>query len=260
MKQVWLTSLSKDEKEVQQVMKSLKGYGLGVDGHFWEDDLEKMAWMGPRDMLLSKDIAAWLLYIRGDAFIKKESVRYGLSLLAMTVTAARGLDFPILALLDGAELDAESLSTPLAGMELMDVSNPASMAKIVAAVHKTRGKSVQAPGYRIDVYGNPQIGQWFETGSGDGGWKGAVFGVSGGNIVFQAVGPKGRLPERSVLHYPVQGMDIEMGGQKFTAWGVQNELTEADSYFVKVEGQPDAIIFGPYPHTDEAEVYKIRLK
>ncbi len=259
MKRVWLTAISRDELGVQQLMKRLKGYGLEVDGHFWENDLKKMAWMGPREELLSDNTAAWLLYLKhGD--LDDEDVRYGLSLLALTVTAGRGLDFPMFVLLDGAETTLPELPTPLAGFESMEANNPAAMARVVAAVHKPPAHDMPERRYRIDVYGNPQIGQWFETGPGNGSWHGAMFGVSGGDITFHAVGSRGRLPERSVLNYPVQGMDIEMGNQKFLAWGVQNDITENDSYFVKVDGWPDTVIFGPYSQEDQAEAYVLRLK
>ena len=259
MKRVWLTALSRDEQGVQQLMKGLMEYGLDVDGSFYEDDLEKMAWMASRDAIVSSDVAAWVLYIKGDS-LEKESVRYGLSLLALNVIAVRGHGFPVLALLDAAEVDPETLPTPLAGMELLDANNPAAMAKVVAAAHRPEGPDVAGLEYRIDVYGNPQVGQWFEVGPSSGKWNGAVFGISDGDILFHAVGPRGRLPERSVLNYPVQGMDIRLGELNFAAWGLQNELTGNDSYFVKVEGFPGAIVFGPYPSQDETELFKIRLK
>ena len=40
----------------------------------------------------------------------------------------------------------------------------------------------------------------------------------------------------------------------------QNELDAETSYFVKVEGYPESIIFGAYSVEDAAEVFVVRLK
>jgi hypothetical protein len=45
MKRVWLSSLIKSEDVVKKLIAQLKTYGLEANGHFWEDDLEKVAWM-----------------------------------------------------------------------------------------------------------------------------------------------------------------------------------------------------------------------
>jgi len=257
MKSVWLTSLVKEERDIQQLITRLKGYGLEVNGHFWEDNLDKMAWINPRDELISRDTEAWLIYIKGGA-IERESVRYGLSLLILTVLAQRGQGFPVIGLVSGEPPDRDNLPNPLRTLDIVSADDPSAFAKIVARLHAPPRQSGKTE-YRIDVYGNPQIGQWFEIGPVDSMWKGAIFGISKGEIVFQAVGPSGRLPSHAVLNYPVQGMKLELKGREFTAWGVRNELDGNSSYFIKVDGYPGHIIFGPFPEEDNAEIYTLRL-
>jgi hypothetical protein len=43
MKKIWITSLAHEEKHVQRIMAMLKTYALDANGHFWMDDLKKMA-------------------------------------------------------------------------------------------------------------------------------------------------------------------------------------------------------------------------
>jgi len=112
----------------------------------------------------------------------------------------------------------------------------------------------------MDVYGNEQIGQWIEVGPNEAPWKGTMFGVAGAEIGFQAVGPKGELPKTSTLEYPVKGMKISHGGTEYIAWAVQNEIDSDTSYFVKVEGFPESVIFSSYATDEEAEAYVVRLK
>lgn len=87
-----------------------------------------------------------------------------------------------------------------------------------------------------------------------------MFGVSGeGEIAHHLVGPKGQLPEKSVLEYATQGIKAEVGGVEYTAWSVQNKIGPNDSYYVKVEGHPSKLMFGGHPGTDQAEVTIIDL-
>ena len=115
-------------------------------------------------------------------------------------------------------------------------------------------------GYRLDVYGTPEIGQWFEIGPQNNVWPGAMLGIDEGEIQFHAVGPKGSLPTQSVLNYPMKGLRLSLGEREYAAWAVQNELDPQVSYFAKVAGFPSSILFGAYSSREEAEVYVVILK
>jgi hypothetical protein len=53
---------------------------------------------------------------------------------------------------------------------------------------------------------------------------------------------------------------LELGDREYTAWAVQNELDLQSSYFVKVEGFPETVIFGSYSEEEEAELFVVQLK
>jgi hypothetical protein len=256
-KTIWMTSLGRSEDPVRKVTSTLQSYGLKVMGHFWEDDNEKMAWAAVRGELIDPSVSLWLILSSAES-LATPSIRYGLSMLAVAAQAQRGLSFPIALLLEGGEtVSAETLPVPLKGCDVFYLADPGLGAKLVAKVHTPAGEIGSE--YWLDAYGNPQIGQWFEVGPRTAAWSGAMFGVAGGEIAFHGVGSKGSLPSHSVLHHPSQGMKMTFGAKKYDAWAVRNELDPQTSYFVKVTGFPESILFGPFSTTEAADVYVVTL-
>jgi hypothetical protein len=258
MKAIWVTSLGASQDPVKQLMSQMKTYGLEVQGHFWKDDLAKMAWMAARESLVDAKVSMWGILGSDEELLAPDTL-YGLSLLAITIQARRGLHFPVTILQTGGEpISAEQLSTPLKGTDVMLASDSGLGAKLVARVHKPP-KPISSE-YQLDIYGNEQIGQWFEVRPAQASWPGVMFGVAAAEITFHAVGPAGSLPHKTVLNYPMQGLKLEMGDKEYLAWATQNELNAETSYFVKVEGYPGSIVFGPYSTEQEADVFVVRLK
>ena len=255
-KQLWLTSLSADRAIPSLLAAKLGHYGFDVAGSIWNDNVEQMGWQEPREMLVRQALSGWLVVASSEE-LAKPAVRYGLSLLSLSV-AARRSPLPLFIICHGGALSpAGELPSALAGATLLAVEEPALCAKIVA---KTSVPATPRQiDYRIDISGDPQLGQWFEIGATRGRWQGAIFGVCGGEINFQAVGPAGTLPKDTVLNYPVQGIRLTLGEREFTAWGVQNELPDGTSYYARVKGMPEAIVFGPFPEGDEPELYTLKL-
>ena len=257
-KKIWLSALKCPEETVQSVMGKLKGYGLAADGHFFEDDLEKMAWSAPRRQLLDNSISMWLILGSAERLCQP-SFRYGLAMLTLSVQAERGSDFPIIILqTEGETINPDTLPTPLADAKVLQLAGDSYAAKLVATAHAPLKNN--RPAYRLDVYGIQNIGQWFEVGPRNSTWQGVIFGVCGGKITLHAVGPSGQLPEKSVLNYPQQGLQVTLGDQEFTAWAVQNEIEATSSYYLKVEGEPEKIMFCPYSSEEETEAYIVTLQ
>ena len=258
MKAVFLTALTSSQDLVKQFFSLAKPYGLEVSGHFWIDDLPKMAWAAPLDILTDPKTVLWAI-IGGKTDFEKPDIRYGLALLALAADARKPYPLKILILHEGETgILTDDLPTPLKNAEIFTVSDKGLGAKLVARAHQQ--KSALPREYFIDFIGSEQIGQWFEIRPAAGSWSGAMFGAAGGEILFQAVGPAGRLPEKTVLHYPMQGMKLTLGGVEYTAWAAQNEINLETSYYAKVDGNPSAILFGPYSDEAAADVYAITLK
>ena len=256
MKKVWISSLAHEEALVQKIMAMLKTYALDANGHFWMDDLKKMAWMGPRKELGKDETALWII-LSSDKELASDSVRYGLSMLALSIQAVRGHGFPVVFLHEGKIPSVDSLPTPFQGAEILAAANPAAGPKLVAKANMPQKKIPVE--YRLDIHAIPQLGQWFEVGPFESSWKGAMFGVCGGEIDAHGAGPAGKLPEKAVLEYPMQGLKLTMGEKEYTAWAVQNQMDSGLSYYIRVQGKPESILFGPVAEGDDAEVYTLNL-
>ena len=257
MKAIWLSALEKDEVLVQRVISRYKSYGLQLQGHFWQNDNAKMGWLASRDELLDDGIGMWAILGSREA-LENSELRYGLSLLGLTVQARKGGGFPIVILQsEGDPVAAEALPDPLRRALVLPAENAATPAKLVARAH---AKTPSLPtAYQLDMVGNEQLGQWLQVYPSGQSWPGIIFGVDGGEILFQAVGPAGQLPQRTTLHYAMQGLKLEMGGQPFDAWAIRNEISSENAYFIKISGTPRTILFGPYAEEGEAEMYTLRL-
>jgi len=258
MKAVFLTALTSSQDFVKQFFALAKSYGLDAAGHFWIDDLPNMAWTAPLDILTDPKTVLWAI-IGGKTDFEKPDIRYGLSLLALAADARKPYPLKILILYEGeAGIVPDELPTPLKNAEAFPLSGKGLGAKLVARAHQPT--SPLSKEYFIDFLGSEQIGQWFEIRPADGSWPGAMFGAAGADILFQAVGSAGRLPEKTVLNYPMQGMKLTLGGVEYIAWAAQNEINPETAYFAKIDGYPSAILFGPYSDEAAADVYVITLK
>jgi len=254
-KTVWITSLTKDEKKASTLFSTIHNYGLATNGHFWVDDLEKMAWSGAAENLLNPETAVWLI-TGAAADFAVPSVRKGLSLLALLLAGQRGHGFPTIIAPFPGEADPGELPTPLKGA---DHAAASSLGAKLAAKANIPWKPEPAD-YRLKLYPLPGLGLWFEAGPAEGhAWKGALFGVSGAEAAAHGVGPQGKIPERSTLEYPFKGMKLAAGEREYQAWGLSNAISAADSYFVKVTAAPEAILFGELPQGDEPELYSLNL-
>ena len=202
MNAIWLSALKKDEAVVQKVMAQLKTYGISAQGHFWENDNAKLAWLGARDALLTGEIGVWVI-LGGREELKNPDLRYGLSMTALGLQSRKGAGYPIVVLQSGGDLiTGEELPTPLARAVVLEADNPGTPAKLVAKVHARM--QALPPAYYIDMVGNEQLGQWLEVRPTGEPWPGVIFGVDAGEIVFQAVGPPGKLPQKTTLNYAMQ--------------------------------------------------------
>ncbi|MFC1850650.1 hypothetical protein ACFL27_10700 [candidate division CSSED10-310 bacterium] len=256
MKKVWISALPHDEKLMPKILGLLRKYGLDVNGHFWTDDIKKMAWTASLEEMLKHEPDLWII-VGSDQELGTDTIRYGLSLLALAVQANKGPDFPIMILNSGQKLEPEILTTPLRNAMIIDVDNPALGAKVVAQVNIPRKKST--PEFRLDIHAHQSLGLWFELGPGEQDWDGILFGTFKGEIDAHGVGEAGKLPRTAVLEYQMKGIKLQSGDKEYIAWAVRNKLTPDLSYYVRVRDMAQSILFGPFSADDELDVHKMEL-
>lgn len=259
-KKAWITMLGKDEPAARALHTKIAEYGVSVEGHFWRDDLEKMEWSGAISDLSHKDTGLWIICGTAEEF-KTKSILQGLSLLSLAVQAEKGGRIAMIILVTQGDVAGVALPNPLDYADVLTPDNPALGAKVTAKVHMPL-KPLNAD-YRIQVFALPKVGLWLEAGPAKDAWDGALFGVAsegeGMGINAMGIGTKGDIPEKCVLEYPIRDMKIELAGQAFTAWSVQNRVSDNDSVFVRIQTSPEAILFGAFDQSEAPEVYVIRL-
>ena len=259
-KKIWITALTlESQKQLEALATTMSTYGLLVDGHFWDDNLADMAWAGAREGLKDEDVKVWLILATPEE-LAKPSVRFGLSLLTIATQQVRGNGFPILVASDGAVIDPATLPTPLAGAVAVDAGDPTIGAKLVAAANIPAPKV--EPEYRLKVYAMAQLGLWFEVGPARGEpWAGAIFGVTGEHtaVDVHGVGPKDTLPKTATLNYPMKDLKLELNETEYVAWAVRNAFDPDDSYFVRIQGHPDAMVFGELGDSDAPELFVVKM-
>lgn len=255
-KRVWISALNKDERSVQAIMAVCRKYSLEADGHFWSDNLARMSWAEPIPALSKSDQALWIVLGKADDFGREET-RFGLSMLTIASQAKRKGAFPVLAAVTEGTLTAESLPFMLQDAEVIDSASAGLGAKLVSRA--SQPLKALPPDYRLNVHGLPGIGLWFEIGPASLDWPGVMTGVQGAIIDAHGVGPAFGIPERTVLEYPVRGMKVQLGESEFDTWAVRNTLDKSLSYYVRCQGMPQRLLFGPYADGGEAEVHVLSL-
>ncbi|MEA1967667.1 MAG: hypothetical protein U9N77_05565 [Thermodesulfobacteriota bacterium] len=257
-KKVWITSLSKDKDQITGLLQLVKKYGLAPDGHFWVDDLKKMAWQAPLENIIAKETGLWIISGR-QKDLESDSVRYGLALLCISVQNKKGTGFPIIFLCSDDTIKTANLPTPLKGCEIIDSNNKSLGAKITARAN-TPVKKISNE-YRIDIHASQSYGIWFEFGPAKGDiWDGVLAGGLKSEINAHGVGKSGSLPLKTVLEYQMQGLKLELNNDEYSAWAVKNTIDETLSYYVKFTDIPGNILFGQMPDEDsEADFHLLNL-
>jgi hypothetical protein len=62
-----------------------------------------------------------------------------------------------------------------------------------------------------------------------------------------------------VNEYELRGLKFETEGVAFNAWGLQNKIAPEQSYFIRLEGEPDVLAFGALPGGEIFELEFVRL-
>ncbi|WP_139786631.1 hypothetical protein [Desulfamplus magnetovallimortis] len=217
-----------------------------------------MAWQTPGDSITAKENALWVIYAPLNS-LESRTVRYGLSLLAISVQKIKGIGFPILIVTDDDSLMPEHLPTPFRGSEVILLSDKTLGAKFTARANTPVPKI--ATEYRIDIHANQGYGIWFETGPAKGEeWKGVLAGGLISDVNAHGVGTSGLLPLKTVLEYQMQGIKLSFGKNEFSAWAVKNIIDDQHSYYFRFNDIPDQILFGQLPdEQDDGLLYHIEL-
>jgi hypothetical protein len=250
-KSVWLTwmPLGAEAPQPQATVQALGQAGLAVTGSPWVDAPRDFAWSELGSHLAGDNTPdVWVIAARRQDLANTEH-RFGLAMaLAMVRADAKKQPHVVQLGLDGLP-QAADLPTLLRSAVLVDGSVAGHATKVLLAT--LQPAKAPAEPFRLRVIAHKMLGLWVEVGPAQGVWKGAMVGVAGGaTIQNHAVGKRGGLPERTVLHHKLEGLQLEVAGAEFVANAVQNELTTEDSYYLKLDGRLSHLLIGQHPDGD----------
>lgn len=263
-KSAWLITIGDGADALAQLVAAeLRRYGLTAKGQRWPLG-EKQAWLA--SALEAADANTGIVVIISSAeLFHSPVIQRSLSLFRLHLQTRLNRNIDGFVVLFGED-DANTVKTddsPSNSFSFLKdwqlVSNEKWAAKAVARLHAPSKSSLP---YQFRIYAEERLGVWLEIHPhGEGLTPGFLLGVSGNDakILFHAVGEAGRLPERSVNEYEMKGIKFDSAGHAFEAWGLQNSLTKDQSYFVKIEGEPNVIALGTLPNGELSEVDLIYL-
>ncbi|WP_456325529.1 hypothetical protein [Desulfonauticus submarinus] len=249
---VYFTMLNKDEDKAKEIFLTLKNYGLDVEGHFWKDDLQNMSWASSKNDLTSGKYKAWII-CGNESDFKVKSTLQGLTLLLL----AKKEDLNVIVLIKSSDVDKFKKELPFIWQNINFVSLDFSFAtKVVAKIHLPF-KKLSLP-YEIKPYAVPGLGLWLEINPANEEWDGVLIGARNAKIKHMGIGQPGKLPEKSILEYPVRDLKLEVDEKEFVCWAVQNKIDKNNVAFINFDGVPEELVLGPW-NKEQPTVYTFSL-
>jgi hypothetical protein len=256
----WFITLGENNAFAQTAARTLATYGLPVKGQRWPLT-DESAWVASAQEAAQANAAVLVITGTHEQF-NQPHVRRSLSLFRLSLQTRRQRPVNGIVLLSDAGSGAPvAPPSPHAGV-LDDWTIAGAQnwqAKAVARAHAPIASRLPV---RLGLHAHDRLGIWLEVHPcPDQTAAGALVGVSGNNatISFHAVGPSGGLPERTVNEYELQGVTFDAAGASFHAWALQNSIPVQNSYFIRLEGEPDLLAIGTLPEGRIEDVHLIRM-
>lgn len=241
--------MEKNEDIAKAVFNTIGKYGLEANGHFWNHEEPEITKEIPSVELENAD--AWVIIANDDI---PQRAMIGLSLTLLMLKNFSKNRIPVLIV--GKE---QPLSPILSYAEFCALDKLGVKLAAKTAIKKPWPQEE----FRICAHSQAGVGFWLEVGPISDSWQGVLVGADyslNGQLDFQAVGPKGSMPEHSTLNYPFKDAKLTLNDIEYTAYGCQNVLTEDDSYFVRLKGVTPSVIIGQGLSEDASmECFVIKL-
>jgi len=115
-------------------------------------------------------------------------------------------------------------------------------------VAKAKPRPFAALPFHAQAHLDPLIGAWLEIAPPIGEtWPGFMAGVTNAKISAFGVGPRGLLPRKSTLEFPMLGIKGTLGEKPFSACAARNSLSDNISCYMRLDGTPSLAFCAEYP-------------
>ncbi|MDR2302494.1 MAG: hypothetical protein LBF38_10695 [Deltaproteobacteria bacterium] len=236
-------SYSGEEQEL-----SLRAVGFATATLRWSDFRpETNDWLGLSEILEDPAVAAWVIAGPPEAFSQK--IISQISVLTLALDRKPG---PVTAFVTKLA-DKSDLGLPpiLSHVKVFDPLDPYA-AKLMA--YRFKPPENQPRPFYLKTYASPLIGLWLEVGPNESEkWSGFMLAVTKTLIDVLGVGPRGQLPQKSTVNYPMHGLEGQLGDLKFNASAAKNTLDAETSAFIRLAGPPNHLIVAPYPEENPVD-------
>ncbi|MDR2386095.1 MAG: hypothetical protein LBE80_00740 [Deltaproteobacteria bacterium] len=221
---------------------SLRAVGFATATLRWADFRpESNDWLGLSTLLEDPSLTAWILAGPYEEF--SPQIISQISLLSLALDRK---PLPITAIITKLA-DKSYLELPpiLAHLKIFDPLDPYP-AKLMA--YRFKPPEDLARPFYLKTYASPLIGLWLEVGPNESEkWSGFMLAVTKTLIEVLGVGPRGQIPKKSIVNYPMHGLEGHLGDLKFQASAAKNTLDAETSAYIHLAGPPNHLIVGPYP-------------
>lgn len=217
----------------------LRQAGFATAVLHWKDLVnQNNDWMQLSGVLDDPAVHAWV--IAGSPAEFTDEVLCRLTLLALSL---RRQGQPGTAFVLNGDGPAPALPPVLSHAGVWRSGEPFA-ARLMAARFRPEA-SLRLP-FHVRTLLSPLVGLWLEVTPAEGRMAGFTVGVLDADMNAFGVGPAGSLPTTSRLAYPLLGIRGTLDDHAFCACAAQNELSETEACFCKVEGLPQGVFLGDY--------------
>lgn len=205
----------------------------------WEELAGKTQdWMQLSEILDDPAVQAWVIAGEPEAF--SADVLSMTSLLALSL---RRESQPGTALVLYGQGRTPELPPLMRHVKIWPSSEPFA-AHLMAA--RFRPGATLATPFHVRAILSPLVGLWLEVAPADGRQEGFTIGALEAEISAFGVGPRGAVPRKSRLDYPVSGIQGAVNGIPFSACAARNAIGEGEACYCKVECIPRGVFLANY--------------
>lgn len=233
-----------DEPAEHPAEDELRSVGFATFSITWKElEAEQNGWTQILPPLDDPTVVAWAIVGKPEDFTDSVRSKVALLTLAMKRQAPPATAFIVIG-------DGDIRDVPYALDHIQIYRNTEKFAvKLLVAKVKPQ---VRAPlPFHVKAHLDPLIGVWLEVAPPVGEtWDGFMAGVTNAEVVAFGVGPGGVIPRKAILHYPILGINGQIGDVPFNACAAKNTLSPEASCFMRLNGAPGNVICLDYPEED----------
>jgi len=225
----------------------LRSVGFATFSITWKElNAQQNAWIQILPPLDDPTVVAWVLVGKAEDFTDEARSKVALLTLAMLRDRPPVTAF---VLTDGDDI----LDAPHA-MSHIQIYRHTQKYAVKLMVAKAKPQPFATLPFHARTHLDPLIGAWLEIAPPAGvTWPGFMAGVTNAEISAFGVGPRGVLPVKSTLQFPMLGIKGKLGENPFSACAAKNELSDDISCYMRLNGTPSLVFCAEYPDENQPE-------